>query len=122
MNKIYVISKGKKSDRVNKPRTEKTRFDSFNGRARAEQRETRWKGNKAKELADGYKLIYSGTDERRRNGIIDKELKGGVYEVERKSDRIMCVKLEIGRGSTTIVCGYAPQAGCEEEEKNIFWR
>ncbi|KAG8235812.1 hypothetical protein J437_LFUL014751 [Ladona fulva] len=34
----------------------------------------------------------------------------------------MCVKLEIGRGSTTIVCGYAPQAGCEEEEKNVFWR
>ncbi|KAG8233621.1 hypothetical protein J437_LFUL001032 [Ladona fulva] len=84
--------------------------------------ETRWKGNKAKELAEGYKLIYSGTDEKGRNGvgvIIDKELKGGIYEVERKSDRIMCVKLEIGRGSTTIVCGYVPQAGCEEEEKNV---
>ncbi|KAG8234797.1 hypothetical protein J437_LFUL006630 [Ladona fulva] len=26
------------------------------------------------------------------------------------------------RGSITIVCGYAPQAGCEEEEKNVFWR
>ncbi|KAG8225276.1 hypothetical protein J437_LFUL006509 [Ladona fulva] len=34
----------------------------------------------------------------------------------------MCVKLEIDRGSTTIVCGYAPQEGCEEEEKNNFWR
>ncbi|KAG8231535.1 hypothetical protein J437_LFUL008076 [Ladona fulva] len=61
--------------------------------------ETRWKGNKAKELAEGCKLIYSGTDERGRNGvgiIIDKELKRGVYEVEWKSDQIMCVKLEIG--------------------------
>ncbi|KAG8229954.1 hypothetical protein J437_LFUL008527, partial [Ladona fulva] len=87
--------------------------------------ETRWKGNKAKELAEAYKLIYSGTDEKGRNGvgvIIDKELKGGIYEVKRKSDRIMCVKLEIGRGSTTIVCGYAPQDGCEEEKKNVFWR
>ncbi|KAG8234965.1 hypothetical protein J437_LFUL010309, partial [Ladona fulva] len=76
-------------------------------------------------MAEGYKLIYSGRDERGRNGvgiIIDKKLKGGVYGVERKSDRIMCVKLEIGRGSTTIVCGYAPQAGCEEVEKSIFWR
>ncbi|KAG8226729.1 hypothetical protein J437_LFUL004379 [Ladona fulva] len=49
--------------------------------------ETRWKGNKAKELAKGYMLIYSGTDEKGRNGvgvIIDKELKGGINEVERK--------------------------------------
>ncbi|KAG8231095.1 hypothetical protein J437_LFUL011064 [Ladona fulva] len=38
--------------------------------------ETRWKGNKAKELAEGYKLIYSGTYEKGRNGvgvIIDKD-------------------------------------------------
>ncbi|KAG8238096.1 hypothetical protein J437_LFUL012203 [Ladona fulva] len=76
--------------------------------------EKRLKGNKAKELAEGYKIIYSGRDERGRNGvgiIIDKELMGGIYEVEWKS-----------QGLTTIVCGYAPQAGREEEEKNIFWR
>ncbi|KAG8235651.1 hypothetical protein J437_LFUL013643 [Ladona fulva] len=85
--------------------------------------ETRWKGNKAKELAEGYR--HGRTNEKGRNEvgvIIDKELKVGIYEVERMSDRIMCVKLEIGRGSTTIVCGYAPQAGCEEEEMNVFWR
>ncbi|KAG8239289.1 hypothetical protein J437_LFUL019067 [Ladona fulva] len=60
-------------------------------------KEVRWKGNKAKELAEGYKLYYSGTKSR-RNGveiILDKELKEGVYEVDCKSDRIMAVKLEV---------------------------
>ncbi|KAG8228519.1 hypothetical protein J437_LFUL008975 [Ladona fulva] len=51
--------------------------------------ETRWKGNKEKELAERHKLIYSGTDEKGRNGvgvIIDKELKGGIYESNRWSE------------------------------------
>ena len=31
--------------------------------------ETRWKGNKARELGGDYKLFYSGADERGRNGV-----------------------------------------------------
>ena len=87
--------------------------------------ETRWRGNKAKELAEGYKLFYSGADVRARNGVgivVDRELKGEVCEVYRKSDRIMSVKLDIGGGYTRVICAYAPQTGCEEEEKEIFWR
>ncbi|KAG8235166.1 hypothetical protein J437_LFUL015206 [Ladona fulva] len=86
--------------------------------------ETRWKGNKAKELAEGYKLYYSGT----KNGrygvgiILAKELKEGVSEVDRKSDRIMPVKLEVGGGRATNICAYAPQLGCEVEEKDAFWK
>ena len=40
--------------------------------------ETRWKGNKARELGEGYKLFYSGANEEGRNGvgiILSKELK-----------------------------------------------
>ena len=40
--------------------------------------ETRWKGNKAKELGNGYKLIYSGADDRGRSGVgvvLDQDIK-----------------------------------------------
>lgn len=31
--------------------------------------ETLWRGNKAREIGSGFKLIYSGTDERGRSGV-----------------------------------------------------
>ena len=31
--------------------------------------ETRWKGNKAREIGEGYKLIYSGANHQGRNGV-----------------------------------------------------
>ena len=39
--------------------------------------ETRWKGNKARELGGDCKLFYSGADERRINGV------GIVYIIQR---------------------------------------
>ncbi|KAG8223660.1 hypothetical protein J437_LFUL001767 [Ladona fulva] len=78
----------------------------------------------AKELAESYKVYYCGT-KNGRNGvriILDKELREEVYEVDRKSDWIMAVKLKIGGSRATIVCSYAPQVGCEVEEKDAFWR
>ena len=50
--------------------------------------ETRWKGQKAKELGLGYKLFYTGIDNR-RNGVgivLDPRLKEGVLGVKRISD------------------------------------
>ena len=32
--------------------------------------ETRWRGHKARELGDGYKLLYSEVNKESRNGII----------------------------------------------------
>jgi len=61
---------------------------------------TKWTGEKAKIIEHwGYKLWYTGTD-RNRNGvgvIIDKQLLEGVVEVRRKGDRILLVKLILGR-------------------------
>ena len=54
--------------------------------------ETRWKGNKAKELGEGYKLIYSGANKDSRNGvgiILSSEIKNNIIEVNRRNDRIM---------------------------------
>ena len=53
--------------------------------------ETKWKGSKAREMGDGYKLYYTGEDGR-RNGVgivLSPELKGGVLQVNRESDRIV---------------------------------
>ena len=64
--------------------------------------ETRWKGEKAREIGGGYKLFYSGkcNQESRVNGvgiILDCGLKQTVLEVGRISDRIMWMKIEINR-------------------------
>ena len=86
--------------------------------------ETRWRGDKAKELGDGFKLFYSGANEQGRNGvgiILSRELKTAVTEVIRKNDRIMRLRVYWEGEVLNIVSAYAPQAGCTEEEKNSFW-
>ena len=50
--------------------------------------ETKWKGSKARELGNGFKLFYVGED-RKRNGVgivLNDDLKKGVLEVRRPSD------------------------------------
>lgn len=87
--------------------------------------ETRWRGNKAKEIGEGYKLIYSGANGQGRNGvgiILDKEWKEHLVRVNRRDDRIMSVGLDIGGATTNIVSAYAPQVGCDDEDKENFWR
>ncbi|KAK3569859.1 hypothetical protein QTP86_006070 [Hemibagrus guttatus] len=44
-----------------------------------------------------------------------------VLEVKRVSDRVMSLKLEIVGVMLNVVSGYAPQVGCELEEKERFW-
>ncbi|XP_047502457.1 craniofacial development protein 2-like [Penaeus chinensis] len=86
--------------------------------------ETKWKGKKAKEIGQGYKLFYNG-DGNRRNGVVivlDSSLKEGVLEVSRVSDRLIAVKVSIEGLIVNIVSAYAHMPGCEEEEKVEFWR
>ena len=87
--------------------------------------ETRWRGNKAKDIGSGYKLLYSGADERGRSGIgivFSKEMKENIVGVERKNERIMKLKLCCGGHTLNVVSAYAPQTRCSEEVKNKFWR
>ena len=44
-----------------------------------------------------------------------------VIAVERKSDRIIYMKLVIPGMSINILSVYALQQGCSQEEKNLFW-
>ncbi|KAK3552554.1 hypothetical protein QTP86_014821, partial [Hemibagrus guttatus] len=85
--------------------------------------ETRWKGSKARSIGAGFKLFYYGVDSK-RNGVgvvLKEELVRNVLEVKRVSDRVMSLKLEIEGVMLNVVSGYAPQVGCELEEKERSW-
>ncbi|KAK3531447.1 hypothetical protein QTP70_020542, partial [Hemibagrus guttatus] len=85
--------------------------------------ETRWKGSKARSIGTGFKLFYYGVDSK-RNGVgvvLKEEFVRNVLEVKRVSDRVMSLKLEIEGVMLNVVSGYAPQVGCELEEKERFW-
>jgi hypothetical protein len=86
--------------------------------------ETKWKGQKAKEVeGSGFKLWYTGTTSG-RNGIgilIDKSLKDGVVDVRRQGDRIILVRLVIGDLVLNVISGYAFQVGLSESSKSQFW-
>ncbi|KAK3552760.1 hypothetical protein QTP86_022345, partial [Hemibagrus guttatus] len=85
--------------------------------------ETRWKGSKARSIGAGFKLFYYGMDSK-RNGVgvvLKEEFVRNVLEVKRVSDRVMSLKLEIEGVMLNVVSGYAPQVGCELEEKERFW-
>jgi hypothetical protein len=86
--------------------------------------ETKWKGQKAKEVeGTGFKLWYTGTAAN-KNGVgvlIDKSLKDGVVDVKRLGDRIILVKLVIGDLVLNVISAYAPQVGLNENSKREFW-
>ena len=85
--------------------------------------ETKWKGNKARNIGGGYKVFYNRADGR-KNGIgivLREELAESVLEVKRVSNRLMAMKLEVNGSILNIVSAYAPQVNYSMEEKNDFW-
>ncbi|KAH1225701.1 Craniofacial development protein 2 [Glycine max] len=86
--------------------------------------ETKWTGEKAKELDNsGFKLWYTGKI-RSRNGvgiIVDKEWKKDVVDVRRVGDRIIALKLVVGQDTFNVISVYAPQVGLAEHFKVKFW-
>uniref|UniRef100_A0A7I4Z257 SH3 domain-containing protein n=1 Tax=Haemonchus contortus TaxID=6289 RepID=A0A7I4Z257_HAECO len=86
------------------------------------QKETRWKGAKAREIGEGVKLFYNGEDTK-RNGVavaVADSLKDSVSAVIRISSRIMALRIDTKKGYWTIISVYAPQAGCPVYEKDEF--
>ncbi|KAI5628469.1 receptor tyrosine-protein kinase erbB-3 precursor [Silurus asotus] len=87
------------------------------------EEETKWKGSKARNIGGGFKLFYHGVDGK-RNGvgvILKEEYSKSVVEVKRVSDRVMIVKVEVEGMMINVISAYAPQVGCEMEEKERFW-
>uniref|UniRef100_A0A8I6YAQ5 Reverse transcriptase domain-containing protein n=1 Tax=Hordeum vulgare subsp. vulgare TaxID=112509 RepID=A0A8I6YAQ5_HORVV len=83
--------------------------------------ETKWKGQKAKEVEDtGFKLWYTGTTSN-KNGVgilVNKSLRDGVVDVKRQGDRMILVKMVVG---DLVLSAYAPQVGHNESTKREFW-
>ena len=70
-------------------------------------------------------MFYSGAYEKGRNGVgivLSKGFKDSLVSVSRTNDRVMSVKLGIGETVVNVICAYAPQVGCGEEAKEMFWR
>ena len=87
--------------------------------------ETKWVGEKVKIIESwGYKLWYTGRD-RNHNGvgvIIDKQLLEDVVKVKRKGDRILLVKLILGKEISNVISVYASHVGLDESESVNFGR
>jgi exonuclease III len=79
--------------------------------------ETKWKGQKAKEVEDtGFKLWYIGNTSTKNDvGIVlDKSLKDEVVDIRRQGDKIILVKLLVGDLVFNVISAYAPQIGLNE--------
>ena len=85
--------------------------------------ETRWIGKKVKTLSEiGYKIWYTGND-RAKNGvgiIIDKSLVDEVVDAKRIGDKIIIVKVGLGRMTINIFSTYVPQEALGKEIKIKF--
>lgn len=84
--------------------------------------EVRKKGTGSKVLEKGYKMWWSGKD-KKRNGvaiIVAKQLADKVLNVDNVSDRIIKLKIMMEGNILDVVQVYAPQIGCEAEEKEEF--
>lgn len=86
--------------------------------------ELRWKGSKSRNIGNGYQLLYHGSSNA-RNGvgiIVDEQLKQRIISVERRSDRIISLKIALdNQPCLNVISVYAPQTGCTKEEKTSFW-
>ncbi|XP_059389804.1 craniofacial development protein 2-like [Carassius carassius] len=85
--------------------------------------ETKWKGSKARDIGEGYKLIYDGVTSS-RNGVgvvVCQQLRDSIVEVENISDRLISIKIVSGPTTLRVISCYAPQVGCTEQEKDEFW-
>ena len=84
--------------------------------------ETKWSGEKSREI-NGFKLWYTGKVNGRNGvGIIaDEEWKKNVVEVKRVEDRIISLRMIVGKDIINIISAYAPQVGAEAHLKEKFW-
>lgn len=86
-------------------------------------KETRWKGNQARELGVSCKSFYSLANEDGRNGVgivLSENIRDNVVSVKRASNRVTSMKLWLEEKIMNLVNVYAPQVDCIEEETG-FW-
>ena len=89
--------------------------------------ETRWKREGVKQIVgkdSRFKLFWSGND-KGTGGVgilLAEEWWENVFEVVRVSDRIILIRMTIGKTVFVFVCVYAPQANLSDFEKDSFYQ
>jgi hypothetical protein len=86
--------------------------------------ETKWKGQKAKEVEDtGFKLWYTGNTSTKNDVdiVLNKSLKDVVVDIKRQRDMIILVKLLVEDLVFNVISAYTPQIGLNESVKMQFW-
>lgn len=85
--------------------------------------ETKWKGAKARDIHEGYTIIYYGTKTTQKGiaVVISKQFRDNVVEVDSISDCLISVKIILGSTTIHIISCYAPQTGRPEDVKDDLW-
>ncbi|VDM82608.1 unnamed protein product, partial [Strongylus vulgaris] len=81
-------------------------------------------GWKVTRYRSDHKPLYNGTSSS-RNGVgvaVSESPRNKIAAVDQLSDRLMSIKIDIGRKILRIATAYAPQTGCKEGEKDMFWQ
>ena len=84
--------------------------------------ETKWKFNKARNISIDFKIFYHGLNER-RNGVritLKVQLIKYVLEVQRMSNRMIKIKVEVEGERMNLVSAYAAQVRSNLEENELL--
>ena len=83
--------------------------------------ETKWKGDRARKMAEGYKMLHAGDDGRSNcvGIIVNVEISKEVVRVEIWQGRIIAVWM-ICQQMVCVICVYGPQTGRTEAEKEAI--
>ena len=84
--------------------------------------ETKRRGDRARKMAEGHKMLHVGGDGR-SNGvgiIVNEEISNEVVRVERWQGMINAVRMMIRQQMVCVICVYGPQIGRTEAEKEAF--
>uniref|UniRef100_A0A915JJ72 Uncharacterized protein n=1 Tax=Romanomermis culicivorax TaxID=13658 RepID=A0A915JJ72_ROMCU len=84
---------------------------------------TKWKGTKAKEISQVFKLFYNSEFATQSDVgiVVSKKLRDSIVEVSLVSDRLMSLKIESSAVALRVISCYASQTNCTNNEKDEFW-
>ena len=84
--------------------------------------ETKWKGDRARQMAGGYKMMHAGGDGRSNGvgGIVSEEISRKVVRVERWNRKAIAVLMIVQKQLMCVISVYGPQTGRTEAEKQDF--
>ena len=83
--------------------------------------ETKWKGDRARKMAKGYKMLHAGGDGRSNcvGIIVNLEISKEVVRVERWQGRTIAVWMTIRQQMVCVICVYGPQTVRRRQRRRL---